>query len=280
MESSELFSALFLAINAKNAEEKCMRTQEIWNNFAIYKLNHNAKILPLSTPTFANFCTIVAPKKVPQGKYIKSDLNAAHLLHSIAHIEFSAIDLALDCAYRFRNLPKKYYYDWLEVAQEEVKHFLELQRLLHILGFKYGDFAVHTLLFDALKNCTILLDRIALIPKGMEAVGLDVNPYLCAKIKQSTHPIKNELLESLSMILHDEISHVSKGNIWFNYICDKEQIAPKNRALKYIEILQKYHFSFPKANTHFNTQARLQAGFNEEELELLKNVAFLSKNPK
>ena len=111
-------------------------------------------------------------------------------MHSIAHIEFSAIDLALDCAYRFRNLPLEYYQNWVEVAFQEVHHFLALEKLLNLLGFRYGDFGVHTLLFDSMKNCNVLLDRIALIPRGMEAVGLDVNPFLCAKVQASNPTIK------------------------------------------------------------------------------------------
>ena len=201
-------------------------------------------------------------------------------MHSIAHIEFSAIDLALDCAYRFRNLPLEYYQNWVEVAFQEVNHFLSLESLLNLIGFKYGDFGVHTLLFDSMKNCNVLLDRIALIPRGMEAVGLDVNPFLCAKVQASNHAIKMELLEVLSVILQEEISHVSKGNFWFHYLCDAQHIPHQNRAKVYCEILKKYHFSFPKANSSFNTQARIQTGFTKEELEMLKDTAFLSKNPK
>ncbi len=280
MKSYELFSALFDALNAKNAQDKCEQIQAIWQNFQAYKLEHTSEVQPLRLPTFANFCPIVPPKKVPQGKYLKTDLNVAHLLHSLTHIEFSAIDLALDCAYRFRGLPFQYYYDWVEVANEEVKHFLALQSLLNTLGFHYGDFGVHSLLFDSMKNCNVLLDRIALIPRGMEAVGLDVNPFLCAKVQASNHLIKDEILNVLMMILQEEISHVSKGNRWFHFICDQNQIAPQNRALKYFEILKKYHFSFPKANAQFNVSARLQAGFSREEIKMLEDEIFASRNPK
>lgn len=280
MESYELFSALFDALNAQNAQEKCAKTQTIWKNFQNLKLEHKSEILPLGIPTFAYFCPIVPKHKVPQGKYLKTDLNVAHLLHSIAHIEFSAIDLALDCAYRFRGLPLHYYRDWVEVANEEVKHFLALLELLESLGFHYGDFGVHTLLFDTMKNCDILLDRIALIPRGMEAVGLDVNPFLCAKVQRSSHPIKQEILGVLEMILCEEISHVSKGNMWFAFVCEQNQIAPQNRALEYFKILKKYHFSFPKANAQFNLNARLQAGFTQEEIKMLENEIFTSQNLK
>lgn len=279
-DSIELFNALKNALDAKNAEEKCTLTEEIFYNFKHIKINHNAEILPLMAPTFSYFCQIVPPKKVPQGKYLKNDLNAAHLLHSIAHIEFSAIDLALDCAYRFRNLPLEYYQAWVEVAFQEVHHFLKLNQLLQSIGFRYGDFGVHTLLFDSMKNCDILLDRIALVPRGMEAVGLDVNPFLCAKVQASNHPIKEDFLKVLEIIYQEEISHVSKGNTWFHYLCDKQSIPKQKRAEVYLEILKKHHFSFPKANTAFNTQARIEAGFTQEELTMLRDSIFLSKNPK
>ena len=140
MESQEFFTAVFSAICAKSAQEKCHKVQEIWNRFDTLTFAHDSAILPLGIPTFAHFCKILPPKNVPQGKYLKNDLNMAHLLHSVAHIEFSAIDLALDCAYRFRHLPKSYYFDWIEVANEEVKHFLLLDALLHKIGFQYGEF--------------------------------------------------------------------------------------------------------------------------------------------
>lgn len=114
----------------------------------------------------------------------------------------------------------------------------------------------------------------------MEAVGLDVNPFLCAKVQSSNHTIKKELLGALEMILQDEISHVFKGNVWFHFACEQERIAPQQRALKYFEILKNYHFSFPKANAQFNINARLQAGFSAEEIKMLENEIFLSQNPK
>lgn len=202
-----------------------------------------------------------------QGKILKQDIHLAYLLHSITHIEFSAIDLALDCAYRYRNMPKQYYYDWIEVASQEVDHFMMLNDLLEKLGFKYGNFNVHSLLFDTLKICKTHIDRIALVPRGMEAVGLDVNPFLMNKIQHSKHTMQNDILKVLEIILNDEISHVKKGSIWFNYLCNQNNINDKMNL--YLNILKKYNFTFPKANTSFNEDARIKAGFSKEEIELL-----------
>lgn len=276
----DFFSQVYQALNAKTSQEKCDLTQEIYHNFESLLFSFDTPIQSLKSPTFANFCEIVEPNKVPQGKFIKSDLNLAHLLHSIAHIEFSAIDLALDCAYRFRNLPKQYYKDWINVAYEETTHFMHLENHLKQIGYFYGAFRVHRILFDSMQKCDVLLDRIALVPKSMEAVGLDVNPFLCAKIKECNHSLKNELLNTLEIILNDEIKHVNKGNVWFDFACEKSGITKENRAKFYIELLKKYDFSFPKANKNFNEEARLKAGFTREELRLLKDEAFLSHNPK
>lgn len=276
----EFFSLLYQALSAKTSQEKCQLTQEIFKNFSKLDFSHQSDIKPLINPTFANFCQIVPPNRVPQGKTLKNDLSFAHLLHCIAHIEFSAIDLALDCAYRFRNLPHHYYKDWIEVAKEEVHHFLLTQKHLKSLGFSYGDFGVHNTLFKSLQKNDILLERIALIPKGMEAIGLDVNPFLYAKVQKSKHPIKTEVLETLSLILDEEITHVAKGNLWFDYCCKEAKIPTNQRAKTYIEILKKHHFSFPKANKSFNQEARLKAGFTKEELKLLCDESFLSSNPK
>ena len=87
-------------------------------------------------------------------------------------------------------------------------------------------------------------------------------------------------MDSLNIILHDEIHHVSKGNFWFHYICDKEQIEKEDRAKTYIEILKRHNFTFPKANSKLNTEMRLQAGFSMQELQMLENIAFSSRNPK
>ena len=132
------------------------------------------------------------------------------LLHAITHIEFSAIDLALDACYRFQKLPREYYKDWMEVADDEVRHFKMLINLLKKYGVEYGDYPVHQGLFEASMRALEFIPRMALIPRYMEANGLDANQALIAKLK--TIPNTEEVIEVLEVILKEEIDHVKKGD--------------------------------------------------------------------
>ena len=127
-------------------------------------------------PSFAAFATIVPPKEVPKRQNLTDREGQVLLLHAIAHIEYSAIDLALDAAYRFGGLPKAYYDDWLEVADDEVRHFLMVEALLEELGAHYGDLPVHDTLFETAMRTLNLLDRMAVVPRFLEANGLDATP--------------------------------------------------------------------------------------------------------
>ena len=131
------------------------------------------------TPSYASFCTIVPPKALPVRKDFDTDEGLATLVHSIAHIEFSAIDLALDAVYRYHSMSMAYKRDWLEVASDEIRHFKMLNGLLAELGYAYGDFPVHSGLFDAsVRTAHSHLDRMAIVPRYFEASGLDVSPQI------------------------------------------------------------------------------------------------------
>lgn len=301
MTIEQSFSKIYQALSANTIEAKCALTNELWEmkkelNFDSDSiksiesdLQKEREILPLPKPTFSYFCEIVPPFKVPHSRELKSDLDFAQTLHALAHIEFCAIDLALDCAYRFCGQKREFYLDWLEVAAQEVAHFRALENALKAVGSYYGAFSVHSTLNDSLQKCQILLHRIALVPRGMEAVGLDANPHLAAKVAKSSHKIAPQMLNALEIILHEEISHVSKGSKWFFAICEAQKVPQNSRAALYFDILRKYNFSFPKANKQLNLNARKLAGFSEQELEILQNGSaqkrdylgeFASKNPK
>lgn len=219
-------------------------------------------IYPLKVPSYSGFCRIVHPCKIRRPKYIKSETSLAKILHSIAHIEYSAIDLALDAMYRFRDLPLLYYRDWFEVAQEEFLHFSLLNECLQMLGYEYGDFPVHTNLFDAQKATLNLNERMALLHKGLEANGLDANPYIIDKLQHFVHPLTPKLLDIMHIILKDEITHVKKGDRWWRYV------NANATEQDFLDILRRFHafYHLPKV---LNTEARLLAGFSHKELELL-----------
>jgi uncharacterized ferritin-like protein (DUF455 family) len=217
-------------------------------------------------PSYALFCNIVAPKDVPNRKNLHDVEGLATFLHAILHIEYSAIDLALDASYRFRDLPKDFYDDWLEVAEDEIRHYQMLDALLVECGYKYGDFAVHQGLFDASSKTTdSLLKRMALIPRYMEANGLDSNYAIRKKIK--SQKIDQRVLDALDIILKEEISHVSKGDRWYKYACENESIDPK----EYFNIVNSIYPNSFKPKKGINIEARREAGFKECELEYLQD---------
>jgi len=258
---SELEKALFSSdVNTKEliinkAIDYCSQNEIKSGNF-------KAKIQ--AEPSYKDVCKIVAPKELPKRTNFATDTGLIALLHSITHIEFSAIDLAIDAVYRFIDMPKEYKLDWLIVAQDEVRHFKMLASLLDKLNAKYGDLPVHQALFDmAYKTKDSIIDRMAVIPRYFEAGGLDVNPKIGAKLMPfRKNSIVQEIIDALDVIYNEEIDHVTKGDRWFKYLCEVEDSDYKSR---YIEIIEKYNLK-GRAN-QFNIEARMEAGFTCDELK-------------
>ncbi len=241
--------------------EHFKRFYEAYKNGAC-SFDKDCEITKFLEPSFTLFCQIVPPKDVPRRKFGTPEGRAV-MIHAIAHIEYSAIDLALDAAYRFRGLPKEFYDDWLEVAHEEVEHFLMLNSLLEELGCKYGDFPVHAALFEASQKTQKLLERMAVVPRFLEANGLDNNATLVAKVSQFDDDIAKKMLEALEIILRDEIGHVKKGDKWFKYACAREGVSPDI----YCEVVKKHYPNSIERNKELNISARLKAGFSQDEIE-------------
>jgi uncharacterized ferritin-like protein (DUF455 family) len=204
---------------------------------------------------------LVAPLSLPK-RSMRTLEGRAALIHALAHIEFNAINLALDAIWRFDNMPENYYHDWLKVGVEEAYHFSLLNVHLQTLGYTYGDFAGHNSLWemvDRTKNDVLV--RMALVPRTMEARGLDATPSTRNKFAQ-VGDLK--MAEILDIILRDEIGHVAIGNVWFNWLC-------RQRGLEPIATFAKLciEYSAPKLKPPFNLEARRRAGFSEAELALL-----------
>ncbi|QWE26115.1 ferritin-like domain-containing protein [Polynucleobacter sp. AP-Ainpum-60-G11] len=208
---------------------------------------------------------LVAPKFVPKRKMDTVE-GRAILWHSLAHIEFNAMNLALDAIWRFPNMPQAYYEDWLRVAKEESYHFSLINAHLKTFGFSYGDFPAHNSLWEMVERTTdSVIARMALVPRTMEARGLDAVPEIRDRFKQ----IKDErAVEILEIILHDEIGHVLVGNRWFNFLCANKGLSP---IATYRELAEKYRA--PTLRGPFNFDAREQAGFTSEELEILESLS-------
>ncbi|QWE15968.1 ferritin-like domain-containing protein [Polynucleobacter sp. AP-Nino-20-G2] len=204
---------------------------------------------------------LVPPLQVPKRRMDTPD-GRAILWHSLAHIEFNAMNLALDAIWRFPDMPKQYYEDWLKVAKEEAYHFSLVNEHMQSHGFAYGDFPAHNSLWEIVERTTdAVIARMALVPRTMEARGLDAVPGIRDRFKQIKDARAVEILE---IILRDEIGHVLIGNHWFNFLCSQDNVSP---IATYRELARKYQA--PALRGPFNIEARKQAGFTVEELDLL-----------
>ncbi|MDQ7015375.1 MAG: ferritin-like domain-containing protein [Gammaproteobacteria bacterium] len=207
---------------------------------------------------------LVEPRKVPR-RSLKSAQGHQALIHAIAHIEFNAINLALDALYRFAEMPRQFYLDWLLVAEEEALHFSLLREHLQTLGADYGDFPAHNGLWQmALKTQDNVLERMALVPRVLEARGLDVTPGIIKKLEQIED---QRAVEILKIIQRDEIGHVKIGNEWFLYACEQEGVEP----MQTFKTLLDQHMGGALRGP-FDEVARLQAGFTQAELDELNRL--------
>lgn len=268
------FNDIWNVLNASLPNDKIAKFNLFYDKFNsnFYKdFSSSEPIKPLALPSYIDFCEVISihkkQKKIPQNE----KQNA--LLHSVAHIEYSAIDIALDSCYRFRNLPFDFYYDWLEVANDEVRHFKMLCDLLEKRGIKYGDYPVHDGLFLALqKTSDNLVDRMAVLPRYMEANGLDANQYMISRLSQDPKA-NDDILKVLNIILDEEVSHVGKGDKWYKFACKEFNIDPK----EFINIVRKH---YPKAfitSRDLNEKSRIAAGFTHEEIADFKKLSRINK---
>ena len=204
---------------------------------------------------------LVAPKNVPTRTPATAAGRAA-LLHAITHIEFNAINLALDAAWRFPAMPAAFYRDWLRVASEEALHFSLLREHLLTLGCDYGDFDAHDGLWTMTQRTAHdVTARMALVPRTLEARGLDATPPMQAKFRQAGDL---RAVAILDVILRDEVVHVAIGNHWYRWLCARDGHDP---VPMYADLAARYHA--PKLRPPFNHKARLAAGFTEAEIGLL-----------
>ncbi|MCB1802427.1 MAG: ferritin-like domain-containing protein [Gammaproteobacteria bacterium] len=205
---------------------------------------------------------LVAPRDLAR-RGLGSREGQAALVHAVAHIEFNAINLACDAVYRFRGLPAAYYADWLKVAAEEAYHFELLNGRLQQLGYGYGDFPAHDGLWElARKTAHDPLLRMALVPRVMEARGLDVTPGMRERFAASGD---QETAAILDIILRDEVGHVEAGSRWFRYLCDQRGLDAEST---YFALLEEHLDSHVRCPLHL--AARRQAGFSETELVRLE----------
>ncbi len=205
---------------------------------------------------------LVAPRDLPRRRN-SAETGVATLIHAITHIEFNAINLGWDAVARFPNMPEQFYADWARVAAEEAEHFMLLREHLLTLGYDYGSFPAHNGLWEmAQKTHHDPLIRMALVPRVLEARGLDVTPKMMDKLRGTGDLRAVEILE---IILREEIGHVTIGTDWFNYLCEQRKVDP---LATFKDLLHNYFDG--ELRGPFHTEARKQAGFTDAEMDLLE----------
>ena len=276
MTSSNLFDELLRIILLKDPAKKCSATRALQNSgsHSYTHLIHLFPQAPAETPVskaiaiteagLPDRLELVPPRQLKK-RSIQQQRGRNVLMHAIAHIEFNAINLALDAAYRFRNQPDAYYSDWIDVAADEARHFLLIQDYLNRHGCDYGDYPAHNGLWDmAVRTQDDVVARMALVPRVLEARGLDVTPQI---IKRLTRAEDHDAVGILRTIYNDEIEHVKIGSRWFNYQCEQQQLEPRTTFLEMIKLHLHGDLKGP-----FNFEARLLAGFDDQELDYLRNL--------
>jgi uncharacterized ferritin-like protein (DUF455 family) len=205
---------------------------------------------------------LIPPMQVPQRSPFTPEGLAA-LLHAVCHIEFNAINLALDAVWRFAAMPPDFYTDWLRVADEEATHFGLLHEHLQSLGQAYGDFPAHDGLWEmCVKTQHDVTARMALVPRTLEARGLDATPLIQARLRKVGTPAAMRAVEILDTILRDEIGHVAVGNRWYAWLCAQQGLEP----VSHYRHLARTH-SAPRLRPPFNEPARRAAGFSQPEID-------------
>ncbi len=250
----------------KNPQSKCELVFALHARFENESLDltKSDKIETIAVPGRPIKPDLVSPREVPRRK-LSTEEGRIALIHAIAHIEFNAINLALDAIYRFQDMPLEYYKDWMQVACEEAQHFTMLNQRLLGLGAVYGDLVAHNGLWEmALKTQHCVVTRMALVPRVLEARGLDVTPGMIKRLQGCGDTATVDILK---IIFEQEIGHVAIGTRWFNYACEQEDLSPDK---KFQSLLVEYMSG--ELRGPFELEARRKAGFSSKELEVLQNI--------
>jgi uncharacterized ferritin-like protein (DUF455 family) len=261
---NSLYQAARGCLLSTSVDEKLLLTEQIagaWSN-AELTLSGWSDAQAITQAGHPDRPVLVHPSRLPRrGLGHKSGRLA--LIHAIAHIEFNAINLAWDAVQRFPGMPRDFYNDWIQVAVEEVDHFRRLRERLRDGGVEYGDFTAHNGLWEmALRTAHDPLVRMALVPRMLEARGLDVTPGIMNRFRAVGD---QETVAALEVILREEVGHVQFGSRWFIYLCEQRGLDPEET---YFDLLE--HFLNGGIRCPLHHQARRDAGFSQSELERLE----------
>ncbi len=264
-ENNNIYSACFACLMQPDPFSKADMVVALFKGLHTFERNCPSEApRRIETPGIPETPRLVDPRQVSKRGF-GSDAGRLSLLHALAHIEFNAINLALDAAYRFRDMPEQFAENWLLVAAEESIHFLLVAERLRQLDTRYGAFDAHAGLWNmALKTDHDVMVRMALVPRVLEARGLDVAPPMIEKFRQREDHISADILQR---IFNDEIRHVQIGNHWFRYCCDGRSLKPSD---VFAQLLRQHSRGYLRGP--YNAEARVQAGFSLDELDALREI--------
>jgi uncharacterized ferritin-like protein (DUF455 family) len=259
----DLHAAALAVLQACDPSVKCQAAFELARALSAGELAPIASPDPMSLPVPGRpeRPRLVAPRELPQ-RGLGSEPGRAAFLHAVAHIEFNAINLAADAVYRFRGMPFSFYMDWAQIAADEARHFRLLESRMAELGAAYGDFDAHNGLWDmACRTAHDCLTRMALVPRVLEARGLDVTPGMIERLRAAGDVASIEVLE---VILREEVGHVAAGTRWFEWCCARARVEPLGTFQRLLDMHAPDAVRPP-----FNESARREAGFSTAELSAL-----------
>jgi uncharacterized ferritin-like protein (DUF455 family) len=251
----------------RSPEEKCAAVTDLWMAVQVndFEFDPNTPVTPIGVAGRPSKPELVEPKKLKRRR-LGSEAGRAALVHAVTHIEFNAINLALDAAYRFRDMPPLFYHDWISVAADEARHFQLLSTRLKSMGFNYGDFPAHNGLWEmAQRTADDCMKRMALVPRVLEARGLDVTPGMIERLDSVGD---HETVRILRIILNEEIRHVEIGSHWFRICCDQRGLEPEST---FLDLLKEYFAGTLRGP--FNIPARMQAGFTQREMDAISGLS-------
>ncbi|WP_158885207.1 ferritin-like domain-containing protein [Rhodanobacter sp. L36] len=265
---TDLHAAAKRCLDATDPAEKLRLSRETWDALQAGELHADSSSTlpePITAPGRPLKPQLVNARQVPQ-RGLGSAEGRAALVHAVAHIEFNAINLAWDAVYRFRGKPDTYYRDWASCANDEARHFAMLSERLAELGHAYGDFDAHDGLWQmAEKTADSDIARMALVPRVLEARGLDVTPGMIDRLR---HLGDTRTVEILEIILREEVPHVAAGTRWYRHCCERAGLEPVDTFFTLLRDYMGVNLRGP-----FNRPARLEAGFVDAELDRLTAMA-------
>lgn len=262
-----VFDAAHRALMTVDPDEKCRLTWQLAADVACGRLTlegASTEVTPVLRPGRPDRVKLVHPRDLEQRK-LHTEAGRATLIHAIAHIEFNAINLALDVVYRFREMPETYYSDWIRVASEEASHFQWISKRLNTLGYTYGDFSAHNGLWDmAVRSASTVLMRMALVPRVFEARGLDVTPGMINKLRSQQDRESADILQKIYL---EEHNHVAVGDAWFRWACEQQGLPAEE---VFLELVQTHLPGQMRAK--LNREARRKVGFSDQEMDNFEEI--------